>query len=216
MTEIKICGITNIEDAIFATENGADALGFIFHPASPRCITPQLARQIIRILSRKVARVGVFVNSDVREVMWTADYCGLDFIQLHGDETQDYCRHFPASRLIKVVFPMEEADVDNLRLYPVKAILADSRDTGRQGGTGKATNWSAAKKISEMMPLVLAGGLHIGNIEEAIKTVLPSAVDVCSGVEARPGKKDPEKVKNIIEIVRLLKINEGMKIFGET
>jgi phosphoribosylanthranilate isomerase len=214
MTEIKICGITNIEDAIHATESGADALGFIFHPASPRFVTPQKAREIIQALPQNIARVGVFVNRDIMEVKWTADYCELDFLQLHGDETPEYCRNFPVQMLIKVVFPRDEIDVESLNLYPVKAFLADSGNAAHRGGIGETTDWKESKKIARVVPLILAGGLHTGNIEAAIETVSPVAVDICSGVEAWPGKKDHEKIRAIIDIIRALKKDGVVKIFG--
>ena len=215
MTEIKICGITNIEDALNAAESGVDALGFIFHPASPRFVTPQQAREIIQELPSEISRVGVFVNRDIREVQWTADFCRLDFLQLHGNETPEYCRNFPAHMIFKAVFPSEETDIKMLSSYPVKALIADSRDAGRYGGTGKKTDWAAAKKVAGIMPLILAGGLDAEIIEAAIEAVSPCAVDVCSGVEAWPGKKDHEKVKDVIASVRALKKNGGTKIFSK-
>ncbi len=202
MTEIKICGMTNIEDAVHASECGAHALGFVFFPGSPRCVTPEMAREIIKALPPEIATVGVFVNRDFREVRWIADFCGLDLLQFHGDEPPDYCRHFPPSMLIKALSPAMEADEEKLRLYPVKAILADARDGKQYGGTGKTTDWALAKKIASVLPLVLAGGLKEENIVEAIETVSPDAVDVNSGVEIFPGKKDPEKVKRVIGLVR--------------
>jgi phosphoribosylanthranilate isomerase len=215
MMEIKICGIANLEDALCVVECGADALGFIFHPQSPRFVSPAKVREIVEALPRDIAKVGVFVNRDVREVRWIKDFCGLDFIQLHGDEPPEYCRQLPPDRLIKAVFPHEATDLKELAGYPVKAFLADARDGGRRGGTGKNTDWAAAKAIGEVMPLILAGGLNAENILEAIEAVSPLAVDLNSGVEEFPGKKDPEKVRAVIAVVRSMKKDKGVKIFGE-
>lgn len=202
MIEVKICGITNTEDAVHAAECGAHALGFVFFPGSPRFVSPETVREIIKALPPETATVGVFVDRDIREVRWIADFCGLDLLQFHGDESPNYCRHFPSASLIKALSPAMEADEGRLRLYPVKAILADARDGKRYGGTGKTTDWALAKKIASVLPLVLAGGLKEENIVEAIETVSPDAVDVNSGVEIFPGKKDPGKVKRVIGIVR--------------
>jgi phosphoribosylanthranilate isomerase len=202
MTQIKICGITNREDALLAAECGVDALGFIFYPASPRHVTPDTARAIIQDLPDGIVRVGVFVNQDASEVNEITVFCGVDLIQLHGDESPDYCRRFPAERLIKAISFQAESDLEALARYPVKAVLLDHREAGKYGGTGKAANWDLAGRISAIYPLILAGGLHDGNIEAAIRIVGPDAVDLNSGVEEFPGKKDPEKIKRIIDIIR--------------
>lgn len=200
--EIKICGITNSEDALFAAACGVDALGFIFYPPSPRAVTPDSARSIIYSLPKNIVKVGVFVNHDPGEVKRVFDFCGLDLIQLHGDESADYCRKFPLSILIKAVSPQNESDIRALSLLPVKTILLDARDGGLYGGTGKKSNWGFASEIKKLFPLVLSGGLNGENIEEAIFQVSPGAVDINSGVESAPGKKDKIKIRNILEIIR--------------
>lgn len=215
MTEVKVCGITNPEDALHAVECGADALGFIFHPGSPRFVAPQRALDIIKALPRGVVKVGVFVNRDIREVKETAELCGLDLIQLHGDEPPEYCRHFAPEVLIKAVFPDEGIDPEGLNLYPVKAFLADRRTPGRHGGTGEKADWKAARTIGAAVPLILAGGLNPENIAAAIEAVSPPAVDVNSGVEAYPGKKDPEKVKAVIAVAHAVERKEKRGIFGK-
>lgn len=215
MTEIKICGITNLEDARRAFECGADALGFIFHPGSPRYLTPGAARKIIQGLPADVAKIGVFVNREHHVVKGMADFCGLDLIQLHGDEPPENCRYFSPWSLIKAVSRWKEADLHRLKEYPVKAFLVDARDEERYGGTGLKADWALAKKIGEIKPLILAGGLNAENIGEAIETVAPDAVDISSGVEIRPGKKDPGKVKEIIEIVRAMDRKSRAPIFGK-
>jgi phosphoribosylanthranilate isomerase len=202
MTQIKICGITRRTDALWAAACGADALGFIFYANSPRHVTPDLARAICRDLPDGVVRVGVFVNDDASKVIDIVDYCGIDLIQLHGDESPDYCRRLPAERLIKAVSFRGDGDPAVLADYAVRAILLDQREAGRFGGTGKPSDWNWAGRIKALYPLILAGGLSEGNIEEALRIVAPDAVDLNSGVEDAPGNKDPEKVKNIIEIIR--------------
>ena len=202
MTKIKICGITNQKDALLAAECGIDALGFIFYPDSPRYVTPDTARSIIRDLPEGIVRVGVFVNRDPSEVMEITAFCAVDLIQLHGDESPDYCRRFPAERLIKAVSFQADGDLEGLARYPVNAFLLDHRDMGKYGGTGKTANWDLAGRIRAIYPLILAGGLHEGNIAAAIRHAGPDAVDLNSGVEKFPGKKDPEKIKRIIDIIR--------------
>lgn len=211
--EIKICGITNVEDAIHACDSGADALGFIFYEKSPRYITPETAKHTIERLPRDTTLVGVFVNHDSQAVKEIYAFCGLDLIQLHGDESPEYCRQFPESILIKTFSPRSEEDRNIIKNYPVKAILIDARDSGLYGGTGKTSNWEMAATLKEKYPLILAGGLNPGNIMEAIKTVSPHAVDVNSGVEVSPAKKDQEKVKTIIEMVHAVKKRSHVKIF---
>src|SRR5512136_1446481 len=202
MTEVKICGITNREDALAAVHAGADGLGFIFYPASPRFVKPDRAREIIRALPGSICRVGVFVDQDPEEVRGIMRFCRLDLIQLHGKESSDYCALFPPSVLIKAVSPGKEEDLAVLGDYPVKAILMDAGGPGQPGGTGRTCDWSLAKKAGERHRLILAGGLHPGNILLALETVFPQAVDVGSGVEERPGKKDSAKVKDLVAAVK--------------
>ena len=205
MTGVKICGITNLDDAEASTLAGADAIGFIFYPESPRCITPDRAREISGKLPRRVCRVGVFVDQDVEGVRRIAQICGLDFIQLHGNESPDYCRAFSPSVLIKAVSIQKEEDLALLKDYPVRAILADAHDPVRRGGIGKTCDWNLARKAGERHRLILSGGLNPQNILPAIEKVRPLAVDIGSGVEARPGKKDPGKIKELMAAVRSLK-----------
>ncbi len=202
MVKVKICGITNISDAYRAAECGVDALGFIFYPKSQRYVVPAKAKEMIQKLPPEIIRVGVFVNHEIQEVKEIAQFCGLNLIQLHGDESPEYCAQFPMSSLIKAVFCRTEEEIRELKNYPVAAILVDARDAGHYGGTGKNSDWRLAIKVKETHPLILAGGLHRENIREAIEMVRPQAVDINSGVEISPGKKDPGKIKEIIEIVR--------------
>jgi len=202
MVQIKICGITNIEDATAAAEAGADALGFVFHPASPRYVPPGQARVIIGALPPAVCTVGVFVNRTVEEVLHIAETCGLDFIQLHGSETREYCRRFPRERLIKALSVRGEEEFALTADYPVRAFLVDAHDPVLFGGTGKTCDWNVARKAAERCPIILAGGIRAENIAAALETVRPLAVDVSSGVETSPGKKDHDKVRAVIAAVR--------------
>jgi phosphoribosylanthranilate isomerase len=202
MTEIKICGITNLEDASFAAECGADALGLIFYSRSPRYVAPERAKKIIEKLPDRIAKVGVFVNQELQEVKKTVEFCGIDLVQLHGDESPEYCRQFPSSLLIKAFSPRRESDLRRLRNYPVRAVVVDTYDPLRYGGTGKRSKWRLAVKVKETHSLILAGGLNTGNIREAIDIVAPHAVDINSGVESSPGRKDHKKVRAIIEVLR--------------
>ena len=202
MTEIKICGITRLEDALCAADCGADAVGFIFHPASPRYIAPERASEIIAQLPGELTKVGVFVNREEKEVKRTMEACGLDLIQLHGDESPEYCRRFPHERVIKAVFPQTPEELRRLVDYEVRAFLADARDAGRYGGTGKQPDWELAAKLRESHPLILAGGLDAGNIAEALAAVSPHAVDINSGCERVPGIKDHDRIRRIIGMIR--------------
>ena len=209
MREIKICGITDKDDALFAAGCGIGALGFIFYPPSPRYVSPVKAREIIAALPAGVAKVGVFVNHDIGEVRQIFDFCGLDFIQLHGDETPEYCRSFPASRLIKAFFLQNDQDLEALKLYRVRAVLVDRRDAGRYGGTGKMANWELALKVKAVQKLILSGGLGEDNIAGALSLVSPPAVDLNSGVETAPGRKDRDKIRRIVHIIRSMDDGAG-------
>lgn len=212
MTEIKICGITNLGDASLAVECGANALGFNFYPKSPRYGAPESVQEIIAKIPDGITKVGVFVNHDALEVKKIVEYCGLDLVQLHGDESPEYCRQFPSSLLIKACSLRGEGDLRTLSSYPVRAILVDAYDPVRYGGTGKRSDWRLAVKVKETHPLIIAGGLNVDNIREVIEIVSPHAVDINSGAESSPGRKDPEKVRKIIEIVRRIG-GKGPKVF---
>ena len=202
MASVKICGITNVRDAYRAAEYGADALGFIFYPKSRRSIAPEKAKEIIQKIPGSIGRVGVFVNEEIGTVKKIVGFCGLHMIQLHGDESPRYCAQFPMSSLIKAVSSWAEGEIQRLENYAVRAILVDARDPGRYGGTGKNSDWALAMKVKKVHPLILAGGLNTDNIRRAIETVRPHAVDINSGVETSPGKKDPDKIREIMEIIR--------------
>jgi len=202
MTAIKICGMTDAGAARHAAACGADAVGFIFYPGSPRYISPAAAKDIIAVLPEPVARVGVFVNQPVEEVLKISNVCDLDFIQLHGDESPAYCRHFDPFRLIKAVSAVKDGVSSAIEEYAVKALLVDARDGDRFGGTGKLSDWDLARELAMQHRLILAGGLNESNILQAIERVSPAAVDINSGVETSPGKKDHNKITRIVRIIR--------------
>lgn len=200
MIQVKICGMTQLEDAFCAAESGAAAVGFIFYPSSLRYIQPAKARVIIDHLPAHLVKVGVFVNETPEEVMRIYDYCHLDMIQFHGDESPGFCRKFPKNRIIKALELKTLEDLGKAPLYAVAAILADSRHAGLYGGTGKTSNWDMASRLSQ--PLILSGGLNEENIHEAMRVVNPAALDINSGVELSPGKKDRTKIERIVQIIR--------------
>jgi phosphoribosylanthranilate isomerase len=201
VVQVKICGITNKKGALFASECGAAALGFIFYPASPRYIKPEDAQKIISALPDEVIKVGVFVNEKTEEIKKTVKYCNIDMIQLHGDESPEYCRQFPPSSIIKAVELKNDDDLKNALSYDAAAILVDSRHAGLYGGTGEKANWELANALRNKKPLILSGGLNEKNIIEALRTVNPAAVDINSGVETSPGRKDHEKLSRIFNII---------------
>jgi phosphoribosylanthranilate isomerase len=215
MIEIKICGLTNLDDAVHAAEYGADAVGFIFHQCSPRYISPDSAKAIIQMLPDNIVKVGVFVNQTEREVKHTVNFCGLDLIQLHGDESPQYCSCFPSEILLKAVSAGRIQGTTGLELYPVKAFVMDAHDPIRYGGTGKKADWALAAGIREMYPLILAGGLHENNIMEAVRCVRPHAVDVNSGIEVKPGEKNHDRMRKIIEMVKKIEGLFDGALFGK-
>lgn len=215
MTGIKVCGITNPADALAAVKCGVDAIGFIFYEKSPRHISPEDAKEIIDFLPRSPARVGVFVNHEISEVKRIMELCRIDLIQLHGNESPAYCSSFDSSRIIKAIAP-EPGNCPELKQYSVKAVLIDAYDPTLHGGTGKTSDWELAASISKVRPLILSGGLNIENICDAIKAVSPRAVDINSGVEVSPGRKDHRKLSEIVEIVKATENNcqRGETIFS--
>lgn len=201
MTQVKICGITNKEDALCAAKFGAAALGFIFYPPSPRYIKPEDARKIISALPDELVKVGVFVNEKPQEIKRVKEYCALDMIQLHGNESPEYCLQFSAFTIIKAVELKNDNDLNFVFSYDVAAILVDSRHAGLYGGTGKNSNWELACRVKNKKLLILSGGLNEKNIAEALRTVAPAALDINSGVEASPGRKDHAKLARIFDII---------------
>lgn len=202
MVRVKICGITTFEDAMMAVEAGADALGFVFFQGSPRYIAPDRAADVIRRLPPFVQTVGLFVNEDVAVVNGIADRCGLDLVQLHGEETPGYCAAV-TRRIIKAFRVKDRAVLDDLPNYRVAACLLDAWSPAAHGGTGTTFNWAIADEAAASRHIILAGGLTPDNVAGAVAAVHPYAVDVSSGVESAPGKKDGQKVTAFITAVRL-------------
>ncbi|TCK06501.1 phosphoribosylanthranilate isomerase [Phorcysia thermohydrogeniphila] len=207
MVKVKICGLTNREDAFSALEAGADALGFIMYEKSKRFIKAIDVRQITSQLPPFVTKVGVFVNEDPRKVLEILSYAHLDFAQLHGDEPPEVCDYIGANRVIKVFRLKSVEEVEKIGPYvgKIRAILLDTFSKDSYGGTGKTFDWKIAKAVKETfpeIPLILSGGLNPENVSLAVKEVEPFAVDVSSGVEESPGKKDREKVRAFVKAAK--------------
>ena len=202
MTLIKICGITSLDDAHAAVAAGADALGFNFYKPSPRYITPESAREIIDTLPDFILTVGVFVNEESPEaVRAIANRSGVKAIQLHGDESPEYCRAL--NPVIKNFSVSTSFDIDQISAYEVDAIMLDTKDNRLHGGTGRVFDWSIAQQVSRIFPkLFLAGGLSPENVREAIEMVQPYAVDACSSLEDKPGIKNHERMRIFVNAVR--------------
>jgi len=200
MVRIKICGITNLEDALYASELRVNALGFIF-AKSKREISPQKAKNIIQKLPPFVTTVGVFVNRKQQEVGEITKYCGLDILQFHGEEPPSYLNYFPR-RKIKVFRVKDDSFLKQLGQYKVDAYLLDTYSSLEYGGTGETFNWGLALKAKKYGRIILSGGLNPKNIAQAVREVQPYAVDTSSGVEASPGKKDSRKMAEFVSKIR--------------
>ena len=201
MIKIKICGITNLEDALMAVEAGADALGFVFFAGSPRYISPEQAAAIIQSLPPFVQTVGLLVNEELSTVNAVADQCGLDIVQLHGEESPDYCTAVKR-RIIKAFRVKDASSLNAMANYRVAAFLLDAWSPSAHGGTGKTFNWEIAARAVGVQHIILAGGLTPENVAEAIVAVKPYAVDVSSGVESGPRQKDAGLVNRFIRATR--------------
>jgi phosphoribosylanthranilate isomerase len=203
MVKIKICGITNLEDALLAAELGADALGFIFYPKSPRKVAPETARQVIAQLPPFVAAVGVFVDEDAAVVREVAATVGLDLVQLHGQESPEYCRSL-GRRVIKGFRIQDKSSLAALAPYrgAVQAFLLDTYKKGQVGGTGEIFDWHLAREAKKYGRIILAGGLTPENVAQATNIAQPEAVDAASGTEAAPGRKDPDKLRAFFKAIR--------------
>lgn len=199
MTRVKICGITNVEDALLAIEAGADALGFIFVEGTPRYVQPSRVEGILGRIPPFAVTVGVFANQPLHEVERLAKGLHLSVVQLHGDEDPEGCRTLTI-RFIKAIRMKETGSLEILPRYPeASAFLLDSFAEGRLGGTGHPFPWELAARAKAYGPIILSGGLTPENVEEAVARVRPYGVDVSSGVEASPGRKDHKKLREFIE-----------------
>lgn len=205
MVRVKICGITNTGDALAAVDAGADALGFVFYTRSTRYIEPEAVGEIIASLPPFITTVGVFVNAPLDEITRIQMVAPFQVCQLHGDETPEFCASVPM-RAIKAIRVADNAadkiDSDELASYPVAALLFDTRSEQGYGGTGMSFDWKLLKGVESPKPVILSGGLRPGNVAAAIKAVKPYGVDVSSGVEESPGKKDLIKIKEFIEAAK--------------
>ncbi|MCK4905078.1 phosphoribosylanthranilate isomerase [bacterium] len=199
-TKIKICGITNLEDALLASSLGVDALGFVF-TKSKRRITAVDASQIIDELPQSVLKIGVFVNEEEQRVREILQVCRLNMIQFHGDESPEYILKF-REEVIKSFRIKNGNSLKNIPKYKTIAYLLDAYSQEGYGGTGETFNWDLAVKAKKFGRIILAGGLTPDNVVEAIKKVQPYGVDVSSGVESYPGKKDPKKLEEFVKRVR--------------
>lgn len=204
MVRIKICGITNLKDALAAVEYGADALGFVFYDKSPRVLTSRVAKDIVLQLPPFITTVGVFVDEKPSEIEKIVDYAGLDVIQLHGSEPPEDCNLFRTRRVIKAIRVKDLTDLEPIIKYKgVSAFLLDTYSPYIQGGTGQTFNWDIALEAKKFGRIILAGGLTPENVEEAIKWVQPYGVDVAGGVEGtEKGIKDHKKLRLFIERAR--------------
>ncbi|RUM91724.1 MAG: phosphoribosylanthranilate isomerase [Thermovibrio sp.] len=203
MVKVKVCGITNLNDALVTVEAGADAVGFILYPKSKRFIKAKEVRRITQNLPPFIFKVGVFVNEDPHTVLEILSYANLDFAQLHGDESPEECEYIGEERVIKVFRLKLIDEVEKIKPYvgKIRALLLDTYSESSYGGTGKTFNWEIARAVKErfpQIPLILSGGLNPENVRDAIKEVNPYAVDVSSGVERAPGIKDEEKIELFI------------------
>jgi phosphoribosylanthranilate isomerase len=206
---VKICGITNLPDAVAAVEAGADALGFMFYEASPRRVSIREAVGIIRELPPLIMKVGVFVDAPEDTVMRAIGDCGLSLLQFHGHETPEYCTQFGLMSM--KAFRIRNAEsLAALPDYATDAWLLDAFARDKLGGTGEKFNWDLAIEAKKLgRPIFLAGGLTPENVAEAVKKVQPYGVDVSSGVEAEPGKKDHEKVRRFIKAAKSVETPEN-------
>lgn len=209
--KVKICGIRTLEEGQAALDAGADALGFNFWPQSSRYVDPHLVRGIISRLSPIACKVGVFVNEQANRVVDVASGLGLNAVQLHGDESPEFCDRLGTIKTIKAIRVGQDFDLSVIQKYRVDMVLLDSSVEGSYGGTGRRFDWRVALEAKRLAPIILAGGLTTENVWEAITNVRPAAIDVCSGVEAAPGRKDLEKLRRFMAIVA----NANALIAGE-
>jgi len=203
MTRIKICGMTNKPDAIAAAELGVDMLGFVFYKKSKRYVEPGAAEEIANELPPSVAKAGVFVDAGQEDVVRIAEDVGLDILQFHGDETPEYCDYFKTRfKVIKAFSLKDRKDLKKINDYGADFYLLDTYRSDTAGGTGEAFDWKILKDFEFLRPVILSGGLTPKNVGAAIRELAPFGVDVSTGVEASPGRKDAELMKEFVHNVR--------------
>ncbi len=201
MTKVKICGIKNLNDAIFAADYGADAIGFVF-AKSKRKVSKEKARAIVRKLPPFITTVGLFVNETAENMEAACRFCGLDAIQLHGNELPGILKTLKDFKTIKAFRIQNERDISQIKKYKPNAILLDGYSENKMGGTGTTFDWKIVKKLKISIPIIVAGGLTHLNVSQAIKIVKPYGVDVSSGIECKPGEKDKGLIKKFIDAVK--------------
>ena len=204
IVKVKICGITNFEDAAAAVDMGADLLGFNFYPKSPRFIPPQKAVEIINKLPAFVDVAGVFVNATIDHIHETKNLCQLNWVQLHGDEDPQFCRQFLSHnvKIMKAIRVKDQTDIEKADSFFTDAVLLDAFDPEKYGGTGLTFDWNIIGHIGKR--IFLAGGINPDNAAKAVELGV-YGIDVCSGIEAEPGKKDHKKMKKLFENIRHLR-----------
>ena len=204
--KVKVCGMTSLKDALVAVEGGADAVGFIFYKKSPRSVTMKTVREIVLELPPFVDTVGVFVDETAEQINKIADYCNLDIIQLHGNESPTFCKKI-RRKVIKAFRIKDMQSVKKLSSFQVSGFLLDTFSENLHGGTGKVFDWNLALPAKKFGPVIMAGGLTPNNVQQAVRQIRPYGVDVCSGVESEPGIKDHKKVRAFLK-----NANAGRKI----
>ena len=204
--KVKVCGMTSLKDALVAVEVGADAVGFIFYKKSPRSVTMKTVREIVLELPPFVDTVGVFVDETAEQINKIADYCNLDIIQLHGDESPTFCKKI-RRKVIKAFRIKDMQSVKKISNFQVSGFLLDTFSENLHGGTGKVFDWNLALPAKKFGPVIMAGGLTPNNVQQAVRQIRPYGVDVCSGVESEPGIKDHKKVRAFLK-----NANAGRKI----
>lgn len=203
MTKIKICGITNKEDAVRACGLGVDMLGFVFYRKSKRCVEPKTVRDIVNELPPYIGKVGVFVDEQPEKVLEIAEDSDIDILQFHGSEPPDYCSKFKDDyKVIKAFRLKDKLDLKNINDYDVDFYLLDTYSPVSAGGTGKGFNWKILEDYEFLKPTIISGGLDPQNVSKLIRDFSPYGVDVSTGVESSPGKKDLELMKKFVENVR--------------
>ncbi len=204
IVKVKICGITSYYDAVAAMDMGADILGFNFYPKSPRFVTPQKAGEIVNMLPAFIDTAGIFVNASVDQIRETRDLCPLDWVQLHGDETPEFCRSLTSHNVktMKAIRVKDQTDLETAKGYFTDAVLLDAFDPDKYGGTGATFDWSILGHTTRRV--CLAGGISPDNAATAVKLGV-YGIDVCSGIEAEPGRKDHEKMKKLFYNIRHLR-----------
>ena len=204
IVKVKICGLTNYDDAAAAMDMGADLLGFNFYPKSPRFLTPEKAGDIVNKLPAFIDTAGIFVNASIDQIRETMDLCPLDWVQLHGDEAPEFCRSLTSHNVktIKAIRVRDQADVERVSTFFTDAVLLDAFDPDKYGGTGANFDWNIIGHTGKR--IFLAGGINPDKAAAAVELGV-YGIDVCSGIEAEPGKKDHKKMKKLFDNIRHLR-----------